>query len=48
MTDGYKEGGVDDTDPMQLLVLPEKEKLEAMNKPWDRFFLLGEEKGFPC
>lgn len=46
MTD--KEEAVDDTDPMQLLALPEEEKPEALNKPWDRFFLLDEEKGIPC
>lgn len=32
MTDGYKEEKVDDTDPMQLLALPKKEKPEAMKK----------------
>lgn len=45
MNDGYKEEAVDDTDLMQLLALPEN---EPMNKPWDRFFLLGEEKELPC
>lgn len=35
MSDGYKEECVDDADPMQFLGPPEKEKTEAMNKPYD-------------
>lgn len=35
MSDGYEEECVDDADPMQFLGPPEKEKTEAMNKPYD-------------